>query len=116
MEGSTVVDIGYMECYIPIPNIARSSATFVAQCKSREADSSTGRSQCRANSGGIGGTDAAARAVAMRLQRMDESIMIARHEVSMDKMDIWARIAAPVAPETISWRQDGRAVQRDGKY
>lgn len=42
--------------------------------------------------------------------------MIARHEVSMDKLDIWARIAAPVAPETISWRQDGRAVQRDGKY
>jgi len=42
--------------------------------------------------------------------------MIARHEVSMDKMDIWARIAAPVAPEAISWRQDGRAVQRDGKY
>ena len=34
----------------------------------------------------------------------------------MDKMDIWARIAAPVAPETIFWRQDGRAVQRDGKY
>ena len=34
----------------------------------------------------------------------------------MDKMDIWARIAAPVAPETISWRQDGRAVLRDGKY
>ena len=34
----------------------------------------------------------------------------------MDKMDIWARIAAPVAPETISWRQDGRPVQRDGKY
>ena len=49
-------------------------------------------------------------------KRMDESIMIARHEVSMDKMDIWARIAAPVAPETIFWRQDGRAVQRDGKY
>ena len=34
----------------------------------------------------------------------------------MDKMDIWARIAAPVAPETISWRQDGRPIQRDGKY
>jgi len=48
-------------------------------------------------------------------KRQDESIMIARHEVSMDKMDIWARIAAPVAPETISWRQDGRAIQRDGK-
>ncbi len=42
--------------------------------------------------------------------------MIARHESSMEKMDIWARIAAPVAPETISWRQDGRSVLRDGKY
>jgi hypothetical protein len=34
----------------------------------------------------------------------------------MGKMDIWARIAAPVAPEAISWRQDGRPVMRDGKY
>ena len=42
--------------------------------------------------------------------------MIARHESSIEKMDIWARIAAPVAPETISWRQDGRSVLRDGKY
>ena len=42
--------------------------------------------------------------------------MIARHESSIEKLDIWARIAAPVAPETISWRQDGRAVLRDGKY
>jgi hypothetical protein len=42
--------------------------------------------------------------------------MIARHESSIEKLDIWARIAAPVAPETISWRQDGRAVLRDGRY
>ncbi len=42
--------------------------------------------------------------------------MIARHESSIEKLDIWARIAAPVAPETISWRQDGRAVLRDGKH
>ena len=42
--------------------------------------------------------------------------MIARHESSIEKLDIWARIAAPVAPETISWRQDGRSVLRDGKY
>jgi hypothetical protein len=49
-------------------------------------------------------------------KRWDESIMIARHESSIEKLDIWARIAAPVAPETISWRQDGRSVLRDGKY
>ena len=42
--------------------------------------------------------------------------MIARHESSIEKLDIWARIAAPVAPETISWRQDGRSVLRDGRY
>jgi hypothetical protein len=41
--------------------------------------------------------------------------MIARHETSVDRMDIWARIAAPVAHEAIAWRQDGRAVTRDGK-
>jgi hypothetical protein len=41
--------------------------------------------------------------------------MIARHETSADRLDIWARIAAPVAPEAISWRQDGRPVTRDGR-
>src|SRR5688572_8475928 len=117
VKGSAKVDIGYMKSYIPSPNIARSSATFVAHCKSRKAGSSSRGCQCRSEfwrdrrdgRGREGGRT-------LRLQRQDESIMIARHEVSMDKMDIWARIAAPVAPETIFWRQDGRAVQRDGKY
>ena len=48
-------------------------------------------------------------------KRRDER-MIARHETSVGTLDIWARIAAPVAPEAISWRQDGRAVLRDGRY
>lgn len=42
--------------------------------------------------------------------------MIARHEVQLDKMDIWAKLAAPLPATDISWRQDGRASQRDGKF
>jgi hypothetical protein len=42
--------------------------------------------------------------------------MIARHEASVDKMDIWAQLSAALPPGVISWRQDGRPVQRDGKY
>ena len=42
--------------------------------------------------------------------------MIARHESNVDKGDIWAQLSAPLPAETISWRQDGRAVQRDGKF
>ncbi len=34
----------------------------------------------------------------------------------MEKVDIWARLAAPLPEGVISWRQDGRPVQRDGKY
>lgn len=30
--------------------------------------------------------------------------------------DLWAQLAAPVDPASIAWRQDGRAVQRDGKF
>src|SRR4029079_10952137 len=30
--------------------------------------------------------------------------------------DVWARLAAPLAGETISWRQDGKPVNRDGKF
>ena len=42
--------------------------------------------------------------------------MIARHETHMDKMDIWSKLSAPLPPGVIAWRQDGRAVQRDGKF
>src|SRR5690348_1329823 len=42
--------------------------------------------------------------------------MIARHETHMDKMDIWSKLSAPLPSDVISWRQDGKAVQRDGKF
>jgi hypothetical protein len=34
----------------------------------------------------------------------------------MDKMDIWSKLSAPLPSGVISWRQDGKPVQRDGKY
>jgi hypothetical protein len=42
--------------------------------------------------------------------------MIARHEAGPDKTDIWAQLSAPLPEGVISWRQDGRAIARDGKY
>jgi hypothetical protein len=42
--------------------------------------------------------------------------MIARHETHMDKMDIWSKLSAALPSGVISWRQDGKPVQRDGKY
>src|SRR5690349_17194893 len=42
--------------------------------------------------------------------------MIARHETHMDKMDIWSKLSAPLPSGVISWRQDGKPVQRDGKF
>src|SRR3712207_6632239 len=42
--------------------------------------------------------------------------MIARHEAHMDKTDIWSKLAAPLPPGVISWRQDGKPTSRDGKY
>jgi len=42
--------------------------------------------------------------------------MIARHEVASDKTDIWAQLSAPLPDGVISWRQDGRPIQRDGKF
>ena len=42
--------------------------------------------------------------------------MIARHEAQVDKTDIWSALAATLPAELISWRQDGRATLRDGKY
>ena len=34
----------------------------------------------------------------------------------MDRMDIWSKLAAPLPSGVISWRQDGRPIQRDGKF
>ena len=42
--------------------------------------------------------------------------MIARHDTTIDRTDLWARLAAPLPASAISWRQDGRPVQRDGRF
>ncbi len=34
----------------------------------------------------------------------------------MDKSDLWSKLAAPLPAGVISWRQDGKPTQRDGKY
>jgi hypothetical protein len=34
----------------------------------------------------------------------------------MDKFDIWAALSAPLPAGVISWRQDGRAIARDGRF
>ena len=31
-------------------------------------------------------------------------------------MDVWRRLSAPVDPQAIAWRQDGRPIARDGKF
>ena len=42
--------------------------------------------------------------------------MIARHEAHMDRTDIWSKLAAALPAGVISWRQDGKPVQRDGRH
>lgn len=42
--------------------------------------------------------------------------MIARHDTMLDRNDLWARLSAPLPASAISWRQDGRPVERDGRY
>jgi hypothetical protein len=46
---------------------------------------------------------------------MDESHMIATHDRKSTTQDLWATLAAPLPTTTISWRQDGRPIQRDGR-
>jgi len=41
--------------------------------------------------------------------------MIAANDIYKAPADVWARLAAPLASEAISWRQDGKAISRDGK-
>ena len=41
--------------------------------------------------------------------------MIAANDIYKAPADVWARLAAPLAKDTISWRQDGKPINRDGK-
>jgi hypothetical protein len=42
--------------------------------------------------------------------------MIAKHEEQTNKIDIWAALAAKLPTGVISWRQDGKAIVRDGRF
>lgn len=42
--------------------------------------------------------------------------MIARHEAHLDKTDVWSALTAPLAAEAVAWRQDGRPVEREGRW
>jgi len=42
--------------------------------------------------------------------------MIARHDAHTDKADIWSRLAEPLPNGVVYWRQDGKVINRDGKY
>ena len=41
--------------------------------------------------------------------------MISANDVYTAPADVWARIAAPLPAEAISWRQDGKPINRDGR-
>lgn len=41
--------------------------------------------------------------------------MIAANDIYKAPADVWARLAAPLAKDTIFWRQDGKSISRDGK-
>ena len=42
--------------------------------------------------------------------------MITAHNIDTNKSDLWSKLAAPLPKGVISWRQDGRPGQRDGKF
>ncbi len=42
--------------------------------------------------------------------------MIARQDSYTERSDAWAKLSAPVPTGVISWRQDGKVTERDGKY
>ena len=41
--------------------------------------------------------------------------MIAANDIYKAPADVWARLAAPLAKESISWRQDGKPISRGGQ-
>jgi len=42
--------------------------------------------------------------------------MIARHDAHTEKADIWSRLAESLPNGVVYWRQDGKIIERDGKY
>ena len=42
--------------------------------------------------------------------------MIARQDAFGTRSQVWSALAAPVPAGAISWRQDGKAIARDGRY
>jgi hypothetical protein len=42
--------------------------------------------------------------------------MIAANDIYRAPADVWARLAAPLPPGVIFWRQDGKPISRDGKF
>lgn len=42
--------------------------------------------------------------------------MIARQEQFNSRSEMWAALAAPLPTSSIAWRQDGKPVNKDGKY
>jgi hypothetical protein len=42
--------------------------------------------------------------------------MIARQDAFDTRSQVWSALAAPVPAGAISWRQDGKAIARDGRY
>lgn len=42
--------------------------------------------------------------------------MIAENDIYKAPADVWARLAAPLPPTSIEWRQDGKPITRDGKF
>jgi Uncharacterized protein conserved in bacteria len=41
--------------------------------------------------------------------------MIAANDIYKAPADVWARLSAPLSTEAISWRQDGKPINRDGR-
>jgi len=42
--------------------------------------------------------------------------MIASSDIHQASANVWVRLAAPLQPNSIFWRQSGKAVERDGKF
>ncbi|HVF38956.1 MAG TPA: Rad52/Rad22 family DNA repair protein [Gemmatimonadaceae bacterium] len=42
--------------------------------------------------------------------------MIAANDIYKAPADVWARLAAPLTDGSISWRQDGKPIVRDGRF